>query len=322
MSHPNTLAARTRRSLTALAAAAVLLVVAAFSAHAQTAAVAKIAFDRGGNIWTMDPDGGGQARISEVAGISPALSADGTRVAFLCGAEPLDVCTMNVDGTSVVRLTDTQDNFNPTWSPDGRLLVFTSHREGDYHVYTMNADGTNVRRLVTDHGDIYAEDYAAWSPDGKRIAFVGRAEDGYNIYVASVKDGSMVELLSDEFIKENLAWSPDGKQLAFDTIDNVYTIGADGAGLRQLTQGGGENTTPTWSPDGKQLAFHRKKVIRDEFGRSVGREEGIYVMTATGGDLTRLNVPGSFSPSWRVVPAQDAKAEQQAPAECATNLTK
>jgi Tol biopolymer transport system component len=321
MSHPNTLAARTRRSLMALAVAAVLLVISAFSAHAQTVAAAKIAFDRGGKIWTMDPDGGQQARVSNTFGISPSLSADGKRVAFLCGAEPLDVCAMNVDGTGVRRLTDTQDNFNPAWSPDATRIVFTSHREGDYHVYTMNADGSNVRRLVSDHGDIYAEDYAAWSPDGKRIAFVGRAEDGYNIYLASVKDGEVVELLADEFIKENLAWSPDGKQLAFDTIDNVYTIGADGGGLRQLTQGAGENTTPTWSPDGAQIAFHRTKVIRDEFGRAVSREGGIYVMTAGGGNLTRLDVPESFSPSWRVVPAQDAKPVQ-ALAERAANLAK
>lgn len=57
MTHPNTLVARTRRSLMALAVAAVLLVVAALSAHAQTPAAAKIAFDRGGNIWTMNTDG-------------------------------------------------------------------------------------------------------------------------------------------------------------------------------------------------------------------------------------------------------------------------
>lgn len=46
MSNPYTLVARTRRSLMALAVAALLLVVAAFSAHAQTSAAAKIAFDR------------------------------------------------------------------------------------------------------------------------------------------------------------------------------------------------------------------------------------------------------------------------------------
>ena len=321
MSHPTTLVARTRRSLMALAVAAVLLVVAALSAHAQTTAAAKIAFDRGGNIWTMNPDGGHQTQVSDAFGISPSLSPDGKRVAFLCGEEPLDVCTMNVDGTNLARLTDTQDNFNPTWSPDGRALVFTSYKESDYHVFTMNADGTNVRRLISNRGDIYAEDYAAWSPDGSRIAFVGRAEDGYNIYVASVKDGEIVELLSDEFIKENLAWSPDGKQLAFDTIDNVYTIGADGNGLRQLTTGADQNTTPTWSPDGSQIAFHRKKVIRDEFGVAVGREDGIYVMTASGGALTKLDVPASFSPSWRIVPAQNAKPVQTL-AERTTGLTK
>ncbi len=308
MSNPNTLVARTRRSLMALAVAAALLVVAAFSAHAQT--TAKIAFDRGGNIWTMNPDGRLQTRVSDARGISPALSPDGKRVAFLCGSEPLDVCTMNVDGTNAVQLTNTHDNFNPTWSPDGKRIVFTSHREGDYHVYTMDEDGTDVRRLISDHPEIVSEDYAAWSPDGRAIAFVGRTDEGYNIYTAGAKGGNIVELLSDEFIKENLAWSPDGKQLAFDTIDNVYTIDADGSHLRRLTSGVGQNTTPTWSPDGSQIAFHRQQVIRDEFGVTVGREGGIYVMTASGAALTKLNVPESFSPSWGVVPAEDTKPEQ------------
>ena len=310
MSNPNTLVARTRRSLMALAVAALLLVVAAFSAHAQTT-TAKIAFDRGGNIWTMNPDGRAETRISDTLGISPALSPDGKRVAFLCGAEPLDVCTMNVDGTRLARLTNTQDNFNPSWSADGRAIVFTSHREGDYHVYTMKADGTRVRRLVAEHVEIVSEDYAAWSPDGNRIAFVGRTDEGYNIYTADDDGDDIVELLSDEFVKENLAWSPDGKQLAFDTIDHVYTIDADGSRLRQLTSGADQNTTPTWSPDGSQIAFHRKRVIRNEFGVAVGREAGIYLMTATGSNLMKLDVPESFSPSWRVVPVeQDAKPEQ------------
>jgi TolB protein len=258
----------------------------------------------------MSPDGRNQTRVSDAFGISPALSPDGKRVAFLCGAEPLDVCTMNSDGTRLARLTDTQDNFNPAWSPDGRRLVFTSHREGDYHVYTMKADGTDVRRLVPDHAEIVSEDYAAWSPDGSRIAFVGRTDEGYNIYTADADGDDISELLSDEFIKENLAWSPDGKQLAFDTVDDVYTIGADGSHLRRLTSGGGQNTTPTWSPDGSQIAFHRRQVIRDEFGVAVGREGGIYVMTAGGGGLTKLNAPESFSPSWGVVPAEAVKPGQ------------
>jgi Tol biopolymer transport system component len=310
MSNPNTLVARTRRTLMALAVALVLLAVAAFDAHAQMPAAAKIAFDRGGNIWTMDPDGRLQTRVPGARGISPAISPDGRRVAFLCGAEPLDVCTMDVDGARLARLTDTQDNFNPTWSPDGRAIVFTSHREGDYHVYTMSADGRNVRRLVSDHPEIVSEDYAAWSPDGRTIAFVGRTDEGYNLYTADADGDDIAELLSDEFIKENLAWSPDGKQLAFDTVDHVYTIGADGTGLRRLTSGGGQHTTPTWSPDGSQIAFHRKRVVRDEFGVAVGREGGIYVMTAGGAALTKLGAPESFNPSWRAVPAGDAKPEQ------------
>jgi Tol biopolymer transport system component len=50
------------------------------------------------------------------------------------------------------------------------------------------------------------------------------------------------------------AWSPDGKTIAFDrSSKGVFTIGADGKGVRQLTKGG--ESDPSWSPDGKKLVI-------------------------------------------------------------------
>ncbi|HWS98653.1 MAG TPA: LpqB family beta-propeller domain-containing protein [Pyrinomonadaceae bacterium] len=322
MSNPNTLVSRTRRSLMALAVAAVLLLVAAFNAHAQTPAATKIAFDRGGKIWTMNPDGSNQTQISDtIFGLNPALSPDGKRVAFVCGAEPWDICVMNVDGTGFSALTETHNNSNPTWSPDSTRIAFTSTREGNWHIYTMNADGTNVQRLAANHPDLLSEDHAAWSPDGTRIAFVGGTEIGYNIYTATVNGGAVVQVLFNDQFKENLAWSPDGTRIAFDTINDVYVVGADGNGLHLLATGDNENTGPAWSPDGSQIAFYREKLILDEFGSIVRREKGLYVTPSTGGALVSLNAPDANNPSWSVVPAQDPGPKPEpTPAELINDL--
>lgn len=67
------------------------------------------------------------------------------------------------------RLTDhSAGDYDPSWSPDGRRIVFTSTRDGNREIYSVNADGTDLRNL-TNHSD---SDYdPSWSPDGRRIAF-------------------------------------------------------------------------------------------------------------------------------------------------------
>jgi Tol biopolymer transport system component len=223
----------------------------------------------------------------------------------VCGAEPWDICVMNVDGTGFSALTETRNNSNPTWSPDGSKIAFTSTREGDSRIYSMNADGTNVQRLVANDPTILSEDYAAWSPDGTRVAFVGGTENGGGIYTATVQGGAVVPVLTNDLFIVNLAWSPDGTRIAFDTINDLYVVGADGNGLQLLPAGGDENMSPAWSPDSSRIAFYQVKLLRDEFGSIIGREDGLYVIPATGGAPVSLNAPESNNPSWSVVPAQD-----------------
>jgi len=44
-------------------------------------------------------------------------------------------------------------NSDPSWSPDGKQIIFASDRDGNTNIYAMNADGTEVRRLTDDPGE-------------------------------------------------------------------------------------------------------------------------------------------------------------------------
>jgi len=59
-------------------------------------------------------------------------------------------------------------NVNPSWSPDGRQIVFETRRHGRAQLYVINADGTGERRLTRSLGD---DTHPAWSPDGSTIVF-------------------------------------------------------------------------------------------------------------------------------------------------------
>ncbi len=74
----------------------------------------------------------------------------------------------------------------PSWSPDGRKIVFVSERDGNFEVYVMNADGSGQRNLTRHPGHDSAP---AWSPDGRKIAFTTKRDGNFEVYVMNA-DGS------------------------------------------------------------------------------------------------------------------------------------
>ena len=80
---------------------------------------------------------------------------------------------------SVITLTDSGADKSPRLSPDGRLIVFESERDGNWEIYVMNADGSDQTRLTENE----AEDAdPIWSPDGRRIAFLSNRDGRTEIY--------------------------------------------------------------------------------------------------------------------------------------------
>ena len=119
-------------------------------------------------------DGSGLTTLFDVPGAfgsAPAWSPDGSRIAFesnadVGGANPegdMEIWTMNADGTGASQLThNAAHDEGPAWSPDGRLLAYTSgpdDKHGDTHV--MTAAGKHLRQLTFYEGIDESPDWQA-----------------------------------------------------------------------------------------------------------------------------------------------------------------
>jgi Tol biopolymer transport system component len=168
----------------------------------------------------------------------------------------------------------------------------------------MNADGTELVELSA---GLIDADSPAWSPDGSKIGFTGVDSDhGYEIYVVEA-DGTGRSRLTDE--ADNgvdgaymPAWSPDGTRIAFSAnryneasqneTQAIFTMGADGSGRVQVTDGAEIDEGPIWSPDGVRIAFSSKS----------GDDSEVFVTNTDGTVLVNvsnhpaLDWPASWSP--------------------------
>lgn len=227
---------------------------------------------------------------SSVGEKAPAISPDGTRIAFM---SDMDIYVMDIDGTDRQRLTNTPAyDSHPGWSPDGTRIVFISERDGNREIYTMNVDGTNIQRLTNDPADDMRPN---WSPNGTQILFNSERDGNWEIYVMDV-NGSNVRRLTETSKWELFPqWSPDGTQIAYTLAtpnrwdQKIYVMNADGTNEQRLTdRSASEN--PIWSPDGSQIVFHSDRSGNFE----------IYIMNADGSNQQCLtnNPAGDYWPSW------------------------
>ena len=202
---------------------------------------AKIVFQSGSDIYMMDDDGrNAKMLVKRVDGRSviwSVWSPDGKQVAFL-RRRPIvpkqtptfAVFIVNSDGTGEFRVTEGDDDEGrPSWSPDGKYLVFTSDRlakpgTGQTDAWTINIATKTLRRLTR---TVSLTTAASWSPDGKYIAY------------------------------------QDNTQLA----PTIHLIRADGSGQHELVKSrvGHARRSPRWSADSQSVVYYEWNGISTKF---------------------------------------------------------
>jgi Tol biopolymer transport system component len=295
-------AAASRGSLLACLAALVVLLGAEPAEAAFEGKNGPIAFDRGGDIWTMARSGKGEKSVIQnptlVEG-QPAWSADGEMIAFQEGmadtASSIGVARANGNRRKTVTNTNSTPGVfdeGPSWTPGGKTIVF----ERDFvsagpaattnaDLYTVNVRTKRERPLLEGSTD---DDDPAVSPNGRRIAFVRSSETSQDTIYLMRSNGAGLRALTPG---SDPTWSPDGKQIAFERDESLYVVTVRNGQVQPVAgASSGQQENPAWSPNGRFLLFVDER-----------REDHIAMVKATGGRvnaLTRAGAPAEENPDW------------------------
>ncbi|MEO1031455.1 MAG: hypothetical protein AAFX55_08615 [Bacteroidota bacterium] len=180
--------------------------------------------------------------------------------------ESYDIFVADLEGNIVKQLTNELGyDAEPTVSPKGDKIVFTSTRSGDLELYTMNIDGTDVKQITDELG---YDGGAFFSPDGTQIIFRASRPKTEK----DVKEYK--ELLSRGLVE------PSDMEL--------FICNADGSDLRQLTFLGNANWSPFFHPSGKKVLFS------SNFESEIGFPFNLYIIDTDGKNLKRVTHGNTF----------------------------
>lgn len=213
----------------------------------------------------VDTSGHARPLVPGVRGsfMNPRLSPDGRQLAIQ-GTSPqgTDVWVYDLASRASRRLTTSGAAIGPTWTPDGRRVVFLSTSGGRDAFWSQPADGSAPAERVVEGDGLFAGTVA---PDGRALLFQRQRGDAWGIWSAPLGGDCAAParcaprpLVAERFDAYMPAVSPDGRWLAYAANASgryeVYVRPYPGPGAPvQVSDGGG--TEPAWAPDGRRLFY-------------------------------------------------------------------
>ena len=151
----------------------------------------------------------------------------------------------------------------PSWSPDGKAIVFTSGRSGQGDLYLLDVGALDRPPRLLVSSPTTSEVFASWSPDSRRLVFVSHTEQGDEIQLVSdLASPSPRALTSWGHTQTRPRFSPDGAWIAFysnhlksDRFD-LYVMPSSGGEPKLIASGVVLNSRgPSWTPDSSRLVY-------------------------------------------------------------------
>jgi Tol biopolymer transport system component len=225
-------------------------------------------------IYVIRADGNGQRRITRIGAwqdTGPAWSHDGKRIAFERGGpHGAALYVMDAGGGQLHAITGRMSlSATPSWSPDGRSIVFAGMPQPPpsnfaQQLYITPSRGGGTRQVTRYSQFRGGAGEPAWSPSGRLILFWGATSSGpgsrTDVWSVRPNGSGPRRLIAGA---TDPAWSPDGERIAFVRDRQIYVATAAGMNARRLTNTPTEKSSPSWSPDGTRIAFSNTHRYRD-----------------------------------------------------------
>lgn len=270
---------RVRLVLAALLVGAAVLTTPEVATAAYPGANGRIAFEQGGVIYSIRPDGSDRRQLTtDTRSHSPRWSPDGRLIAFHRAG---DIWVIQADGSAAHRVTSGAANdINPSWSPDGGRLVFSRTTDGTLagrSLFVVSAAGGSGHRLTTTSDGCAVE--PTWSATGRYVVYWDKCASGMSGTGNAIRKVNTGTGAISVAVGVNGLAQPDGQVFFWGTGPDVtpgggrvvFTaadpFGGCGVAITDLSGGGFRflsvpidcgvflSDEPAVSPDGTQVVF-------------------------------------------------------------------
>ena len=228
------------------------------SPNGQTVLYSAFLAENNYEIYQLDIEDGSVARVTNSYGVdnAPEFSADGQHITYMHGSpakNTYQIIISDRDGGNagnIPRIT----GWDPTWSPDGNVILFASDRDGAVQLFTVGTDGSKLHR-VTNLPAIRGR--SDWSPDGQYIVTYSGESWHRELYIMNADGSNVRQLTPSGGNSQGPSFSPDGRWVVFtayfanygdDHGCEIYIIRIDGTDLRRLTNNDYCDYQPRWGP--------------------------------------------------------------------------
>lgn len=209
-------------------------------------------------IYSLDLNDGSVDRLTDKLGIltAPEISPDGTSILFARGNPTngsYQVMLMDRDGKDVKKIPQAF-GWDPTWSPDGKQILYAAGPEGGVQLFVANRNGKDLHQ-VTNLPSIRGR--SDWSPDGQFIVTYAGPSWHREVYIMNADGSNARQLTPGGGNSQGPSFSPDGRWVVFtayfdqygeDHGCEIYVIRIDGTDLRRLTNNDYCDYQPRWGP--------------------------------------------------------------------------
>lgn len=236
--------------------------------------------------------------FQQLTGVKGAFS---TKIAYIrtkAGTRhPYELCVSDYDGANETRLViSSQPLMSPSWSKDGKSLVYVSFENRKAEIYTINI-ATKQRSKLTSFPGLNSN--PTWSPDGSKLAMVLSKDGNPEIYTLNLSSKSIRRITTNTAIDTEPSWSADGNSLYFVSERGgkaqVYNVNLGNGAISKITSNPTKNLSPAPLPNGQGLIM----INQGSNGFNVARQDfngGFYQLS-----YGRLDESPTVSPNGTMV---------------------